>query len=366
MPKRILHVIPTLDRAGAEKQLLLLATGLPRDQFDVHVCALTRGGPLAAELQTAGIPVHVVGKHWKADPICFWRLKRHIARLRPEMVHTWMFTANAYGRAAALAAGVKHLVAAERCVDLWKSGYQFALDRRLARRTQRLIANSIGVRDFYVAHGLPADRFTVIPNGVPLTQPSPIARRQLLDELDIEGDVRLIGIVGRLWPQKRVSDLIWVAELIHILRQDVHVLIIGDGPARPSVKRYRRLMHAENYVHLLGHRNDVPAILPHLDLLWLGSQYEGMPNSIMEAMAAGVPVVATNIPGPRDLVVHGQTGFLAPVGGRAAFTRYTEQILNDAELARRLGEAGRQRMREHFAVEPMVHRHAELYTQMLG
>src|SRR5207302_6932711 len=84
--KRILHIIPTLDRSGAEKQLTLLAAGLPRDQFDVHVCALTRGGPLVADLESRGIPCTVIGKRWKIDPLAYWRLQQHIARLRPALV----------------------------------------------------------------------------------------------------------------------------------------------------------------------------------------------------------------------------------------------------------------------------------------
>ena len=112
MTKRILQIIPTLDRAGAEKQLCLLAQGLPRDEFEVHVCALTRGGPLADELSAAGVPLDVIGKRWKLDPQAFWRLKNHVARIQPDLIHTWMFAANTYGYAAARACGVKNIVAA--------------------------------------------------------------------------------------------------------------------------------------------------------------------------------------------------------------------------------------------------------------
>src|SRR5256885_7496219 len=111
---RLLLIIPTLVRGGAEKQLMLLARGLPRDEFDVHVAVLTHTGPLESELRDAGIPVTVIGKRWKFDPLCYWRLRRHIAALRPEIVHTWLFAANAYGRQAPLIAGGKHILAGER------------------------------------------------------------------------------------------------------------------------------------------------------------------------------------------------------------------------------------------------------------
>ncbi|MFV2068123.1 MAG: glycosyltransferase, partial [Pirellulales bacterium] len=344
MAHRILHIIPSLDRAGAEKQLVLLASHLPRDAFDVHVCALTRGGPREAELVEQGIPVEVIGKRWKVDPLTAWRLGAHIRHIAPDLVQTWLFVANAYGRAAARWVGVPHLVAGERCVDPWKTLIQLAIDRRLAQHTARIVVNSPGVREFYVGKGIPPDKFTVIPGGVARPQPSSLSRSELLTSLRIEPDVQLIGVVGRLWPQKRVKDLIWAADLCHLVRDKVRLLIIGDGPQRRQLERFTMLIKSEKYVRFLGERSDVQQILPHLDVVWLGSGYEGLPNSVMEAMAAGVPVVATDIPGCRDLVVPGETGFLVPIGDRAGRARATIDILEDPQLAGRMGDAARERV----------------------
>ena len=133
MTKRILQIIPSLDRAGAEKQMGLLARGLPGDEFEVHVCALTRGGPLAGELTSAGVEVEVIGKRWRFDPQAYWRLKQHVARLRPDLIHTWMMAANVYGYAAARACGVGRVVTSQRCVDPWKGGVDLAIERYVAR-----------------------------------------------------------------------------------------------------------------------------------------------------------------------------------------------------------------------------------------
>jgi len=363
---RILHIIPSLDRSGAEKQLVLLAGGLARDEFDVHVCALTRGGPREAELADRNVPATVIGKRWKVDPAAYVRLKRLIRRLRPTIVHTWMFAANAYGRAAALSESVPHLVASERCVDPWKRWHQLTIDRRLARRTDALLANSTGVRDFYVAKGLPREKFHVIPNAVERPPASDVTREELLAELKLPPDARLIGGIGRLWPQKRWKDVIWATDLLKVIRDDAHFLIIGEGPQRARLERYRDLVRLADKVHFLGQRGDVPRIMPHFDLVWLASGYEGMPNAVMEAMAAGVPVVASDIPGTRDLVVHRQTGYLVPVGDRAAFSRFAQKILEDPQHGRQLGSAGRQRVETEFTVNKMVERHAALYREILG
>ncbi len=364
---RLLLIIPTLVRGGAEKQLTLLACGLPRGAMDVHVAVLTHTGPLESDLRRAGVPLTMIDKRWKIDPGAYWRLRKLIKSLKPDIVHTWLFAANAYGRLAAIAAGVKHIVAGERCVDPWKGPIQLSIDRVLARRTERIVTNSSGVKEFYVAHGLPAAKFTIIPNGIGPFQPAECASRvELLRELALPEDARLIGAIGRLWPQKRLKDLIWAADLLKSARDDSHLLIIGDGPQRWRLERYRDQNLVADRVHLLGGRNDVPRILPHIDCLWLASEYEGQSNAIMEAMAAGVPVVATDIPGNRDLVVPGQTGYLVPVGDRAAFARHTHELLNDVALARRLGDAGRGRMLAEFSIERMVERHLQLYRELVA
>jgi glycosyltransferase involved in cell wall biosynthesis len=363
---RILHIIPTFDRAGAEKQLLVLAAGLPRGEFDVHVCALTRGGPLLAEFQAAGIPATVIGKRMKADPVTFTRLVRHIRQLQPDIVHTWVFAAGSYGRAAARLAGVKHLVAGEYCVDRWKSTWQWTTDLILKCYTERYVANSPAIRDYCAEHGLPADRFVVIPNGVAPAQPSNVTRAELLHELQCPQDARLIGVVGRLWPQKRVKDLIWAADLLRVLHNNLRLLVIGDGPERATLERFARLASDLDHIRFLGHRDDVWRIMPHLDVFWNGSGYEGQPNAVMEAMAAGIPVIASDIPGNRELIIHGESGLLVPIAGRAARARSTDQIFTDPALAARVGAAGQRRMLEHFSIEQNIERHAQMYREMLG
>ena len=125
---RILQIIPTLVRGGAEKQLALLAAGLPRDRFEVHVCVLTHSGPLEENLRAADIPLSFINKRWKIDPFAYWRLRSEIKRLQPDIVQTWLFAANAYGRQAAISTNVKHILASERCVDPWKGAVQLSIE----------------------------------------------------------------------------------------------------------------------------------------------------------------------------------------------------------------------------------------------
>ena len=366
MGRRILQIIPTLCQGGAEKQMAMLATGLNPDEYDVHVCALTSAGHYVDPLREHGIPVHVIGKSWKVDPGAYWRLKRYIQRLQPDIVHTWIFAANCYGRYAASSCGVKGIVAGERCIDRWKLPYQFAIDRHLAHRSGALVVPCEGVRRFYVRHGLPEEKFHVIPNGVSPTSVAPAStREEILSELKLPSDARLIGAVGRLWPQKRWKDAIWAAELLSVLREDAHLLIIGDGPLRWRLEKFAAQVHLDGKIHFLGHREDVLQLMPHFDCLWLSSGYEGLPNSIMEAMAAGIPAVATDISGNRDLIVNDETGFLVTLGDRAAFARQTLKLLEDESLRLEMGKSAKRRVAVYFSASEMIRHYDELFQLLM-
>jgi len=361
---RVLLVIPTLDQGGAEKQLSLLACGLPSTEFDVHVCALTRGGHYERMLTENEVNTHIIGKRWKFDPWAYFKLRKQIRTIRPDIVHTWIFAANSFGRWAAWKEKVPVILGGERCVDPWKSWWHFAIDRRLAKKSQRIITNSSGVRDFYVEHGIAADKFAIIANGIDPPPTRTSSREEILQELGLPAKARLIGAVGRLWPQKRHKDLVWGVELLTSVRDDAHLLIIGDGPQRWRLERYVFQLKLQHRIHFLGHRDDVPQLMPHFDCLWLASDYEGQSNAIMEAMSLGKPVVATNIPGNRDLVVDGETGYLVAQGDRAGFAQKTLRLLEDPNLAQQLGENALRRIRQHFTVEQMVNRHAQLYREL--
>ena len=369
MTVRVLNVIPTLDRCGAEKQLTLLTRGLvtgpDADEFEIHVCVLTRDGPLRADLEEVGVSPHIVGKRFKIDPVAWFRLKHHIKHLRPDIVHTWIFAADAYGRSAGGAAGVRRFVTGLRCADPWKGWKERLVDHWLAKKTSAFVANSKGVRDFYLEYGLPEEKLRIIPNGVSPAPESSVSREELLASLELPKESMLIGLVARLWPQKRIKDAIWAADLLKVVRDDVHLLIIGDGPHRRRLRQYRDQAEIVDKVHFLGERHDVADLMPHFDVVWSTSAYEGLSNVIMEAMAAGRPVVATDIPGTNELITHGETGMLFPIGDRAALAGCTKALLEQPEAAQRLGEAARERILDEYGIDKMVARYADVYRTVM-
>jgi glycosyltransferase involved in cell wall biosynthesis len=352
-----------MDRGGAEKQVVLLATHLPAEEFEVRVYLLTHDGPRSADLRAAGIPTIVIGKRWKADPTALLRLRNELREFRPDVVHTWLFAANSFGRVASLWAGVPRIIASERSVDPWKGTYHGVIDRWLAKRSECITTNSTGVRDFYSSRGIDPGLFRIIPNGIEPRTTVSVSRAEIFSRLEVEPDRKLLIAVGRLWHQKRYRDLIWAGELLATVRNDTTLVIVGDGPLRGELPRFRDSVSTPRHVRFVGIRDDVPELLAAADLFWIGSEYEGQSNALIEAMQAGVPVVASDIPGNRDFVTHDVTGRLVSVGDSAGFARQSRDLLDHPETARRLAHAAQNRIATEFTVEAMVQAHARLYRQ---
>lgn len=363
---RVLLVIPTLDASGAEKQFALLASRLPRDRFEPHVVALTRSGPYERPIRDAGVPITILGKRFKADPVAWSRLRRVVRRLRPDVMHTWLFAANAYGRLAASGDEAPAVIVSERCVDSWKSGWQLWLDRQLVRRTAALVGNSESVAEFYRQQGIPADKIVTIPNGIDVPAIDRAQRASVLAELGLPTDARIVASIGRLARQKRVDVLVWGMQLLRQLSPNVFHLIIGDGPERLRLERLAEHFTCHGVTRFLGHRNDVARLMSCIDVMWLASDFEGQSNSIMEAMAAGLPVIASDIPPNRELITNGENGYLVRPGDSVAFAQYADRLLADPDLANRLGEAARKRIINHHSVEAMVHAYTELYESVVA
>lgn len=361
---RIELLIPTLVRSGAEKQLTLLACGLPKDQFDIRVTCLTSGGAYEDDLRRAGIPVTILGKRFQFDPLSWWRLRKHLKARNPDILHTWLFAANSYGRLA-LPQGHIKVIVSERCVDSWKS-WQLWFDRQLVERTDLLVGNSQAVVDFYRPLGYPDSKLCVIPNGVEIPPLPAQSRAEFLAELNLPPDARIAMFVGRLAPQKRVPDLLWAMQLLRQADSRSYLVIVGDGPLRTSLEDHAREVEVNTHVRFAGHRADAASLLHYADAVWLASEFEGMSNSLMEAMACGRPIVASAISPNQELIRHGEHGYLVNLGDSAGYSQYTFKLWNEPETARSLGESARSRIENELSVERMVQSYADLYQRVAG
>lgn len=361
---KVLQLIPTLDRSGAEKQMVLLAKGLPRDRFQVEVATLTQLGPLEADLTAAGIPIWTISKRFKFDPFAVHRLVRLLKSGKFDIVHTWIFAANTYGRVACRIAGIPIVVVAEMAVDLWKGRLETTIDRWLAAWCDRLVGNSNAVVEFYQRQGVPTDRLAMIYSGTQDDEPPAVGAAEVRAEFGFDSTAPLVLFAGRLAEQKRVADLLKALDLLQHVQPDARTLIAGTGPLLEQLVKMAHTYRLDERVRFLGHRNDVPRLLAVADVLVLASAYEGLPNVVLEAMRFRKPVVATAAPGTTEAVINGQTGILVPIGNVKLLARAIRDVLRDRGLAKRLGNAGRSYVEARFRVNTMVARYADLYESL--
>jgi glycosyltransferase involved in cell wall biosynthesis len=372
---KIAQIVPTLDRSGAEKQVLLLCRELAKRGHEVEVGVLTRLGPLEGEFRSSGIPVAVIGKPLKADPFALRRLSRWMKGNRFDVVQSWLFAANAYSRAAArLAFGGRDpqrpvIVATEMAVDLWKSPWHFRVDRLVQGWCDTVVGNSQAVVDFYRDKvGIEASRLSMIHSGIDPGEAGPIdenARRAARKTLGLADDAGpVLFFAGRLAEQKRVEDLLKAADILQHLYPNIRLLIAGEGPLRASLTEFARGVDLGEKAKFLGLRDDMDTLYAAADIVVLPSSYEGLPNVVMEAQLRAIPVVASAAPGTIELVEHDATGLLFPVGDSTGLARQIERVVSDEALARRLGAAGRTMIAEKFTTGIMTDRFESLYREL--
>ena len=377
-PAKVLHVIASMQLGGAERQLALLLRGLDRRSFQPVLACTTSGGPLLREVEADGVPVRVLGKRAPVDPLFLCRLVRFIRRERPDLVHTWMFTSNTWGRLAAVLARAPGIVASERCVDLWKNPVHVGLDRLLARRSKRILANSEAVARFLVERErLPAAQIRVIRNGLDprdaerLRPRAPAEAAALRRGLGIPPGVPVVGDVSRFDPKNGLLCWVHVIERLAARHPDLVAVLAGGAVSRVE-RRYARLLDDAIQRHglggrirLLGTRRDLENVLPALDLFLHTSTMEGFPNVVMEAMTAGLPIVATRAGGTPELVADGETGCLAAVGDVPGLADRASALLADPGLRTRMGQAGAARVRRLCDARRMVQEVESLYGEVL-
>jgi sugar transferase (PEP-CTERM/EpsH1 system associated) len=359
---KTVHLITELDTGGAQKALARLLARLDRQRFNLAVACLYNGDKaVAQEIRAHGIPVTDLGMtaKWRWDAM--WRLYRLLRRERPTILHTWLFHANLPGRILGWLAGVPIIICSERTMAM-ESKWRYRLNRWTVGLVDRVTAVSDNVRDFCISHiGLPAEKLIVIYNGIELPEKPLASRQEARAELDLPLDASVIGAVGRLDPVKGVNFLVQALSQV----DGAHLAVIGDGTERAALEALADSLGVADRVHWAGHRRDVPRLLPAFDLFIQPSVHEGLPNTVLEAMAAGLPVVATAVGGTPEVVLDGIIGLLVPPRDPQALAEAITRLLGVPDLRRKMGRAGRERVERHFSIEETVRQTEALYETLL-
>jgi glycosyltransferase involved in cell wall biosynthesis len=365
---RVLYLIGGLDPGGAERQLLYLAEGVAR-VADVTVVSLSTSaiGLLPQFQRIPGVTTLMCAKHRKIDLTLIPRLIRLLRRERPMILHTVLRTANYWGRVAGIMARIPIVIAGERNVEVERGRVSNCLDGLLARVTDRIIVNASAIRDHLIrVEGVDPRTIDVVSNGVEVPSRSGSSDTvRLRQQLGIDDDAPLVAFVGRLTRQKNPARFLTMADAVRRHGLRCHFLLIGNGPLRPALEAQARALDLHGLTRFLGQRDDVGRILESVDLLVQTSDWEGMPNVVLEASAAGVPVVATDVGGVREIIAEAVTGHVVPASDVSLLVDRVVQLLGDAGRRHEYGERARRLVQDRFSLEAMVTRTLEIYNALL-
>jgi glycosyltransferase involved in cell wall biosynthesis len=374
---RVCHIITLLELGGAQQNTLHTVANLDRERFEPILVA-GRGGLLDSE--TAEIPglrtFHIPELVREVDPLrdaaALFRLISLLREIRPGIVHTHSSKAGILGRWAAFLAGVPvilHTIHGYGIAPGQGRGWRWlfrSLESSTSTVTTRFLAVSRANLEEGIASGLfHRDRAVLVRSGVDLAAfRNGASPGDLRSTLGIPPGAPLAGMVACLKPQKAPLDWVGVAQRVAPRVPQAHFLLVGDGELRPRVEEAILRAGLAGRFHLLGWRRDIPSVMKNLSVLVLTSLWEGLPRVVPEAMAAGVPVVATRVDGTPEVVRDGETGYLADPHDLETLAERVAALLSDPALGRRMGEKARAGVAE-FDIDEMVRKQESLYQQLM-
>jgi glycosyltransferase involved in cell wall biosynthesis len=370
-PITVLHFMPTTGIGGPDRQMLGHVAAIDRGRFDIIVFALSddhSACPLVERARALGVEAF-----WRPNrgPLDWGALREVEALIRSRRVALLCAHGDKphlLGLIAARRLGVPILA----LVRGWTGAtarvkiYDW-LDRRLLRRMDAVMAVSEAGRLGVVRLGLPPERLAVVQNAVDLRGLQQETGPSVRTELGLSAEEPVVVSVGRLSPEKAHADLIEATRVMYHRGTRAHLALIGDGPERERLEQFAGAAGLGDRVHFMGQRSKVAPLLQGADVFALPSLTEGLPNAVLEAMAIGLPVVATSVGGVPELVLDGVTGLLVPASEPLALAEALTRMLgwSDADR-RRMGAAGRERVERHFSFEGQARRLEALYADVVG
>jgi L-malate glycosyltransferase len=366
---RILHLITSFEIGGTERQAVELLKRIDRDRFDIRLAVLRNEGPFYREIEDLfpSVPEFPLTSFYNRNALKqLLRLRKLLISEKIYLVHAHDFYSSLLGIAAARLTGVK-VIACQRHLKLSDRRVHHVGTSVIHRFADRLLVNSDAIRGRIINQRIAHPRkITVIRNGVASgAAPRAEARSVIRRELAIDDNVVLVGMVARLDPIKGHRFFIEAASEVLRGHPDTHFVLIGDGPLRSEIGERLEKAQLSDRVHLLGDRSDAARLISGLDLLVLSSLHEGLPNAVLEAMAAGVPVVATAVGGTKELITDGETGFLAPPADSGALARQINLALMNRGIRSQVAAAARKRIEAEYGMERMVNSVERLYDELL-
>jgi glycosyltransferase involved in cell wall biosynthesis len=356
---------------GAEQLVLMTAPRLQREGFEVTVACLKGWGPVGDELEARGVRGVALGARRPFDPRVAGRLLSILRRDRIQILHAHLFLANVAARLLGRMAGVPVVITSHHDTDLWMGPHHRLLESLTAPLSDAVVACSEAVRHWArERYGLRPGLVRTLHNATEIPAPGPddaAARARVRRELGAADADLLVGAVGRLdEPKKGIPIFLAAARLLAREFPRVRFAVVGEGPSRQALEARAAREGVSHRTVFAGERRDIHRVMRAFDLFVQPSLWEGFGVTLLEAMAAGTPIVATRVGGVPEVVLHGETGILVPPGDPEALAAAAAGLLRDRDRAAALARAGRGRVESEFRIDRLVAETAALYRELLG
>lgn len=366
--KRVLHIIDSLHLGGAQEVVLNLAT-CGSSRFRHEVATMHGRGIYWNRLTRAGVKVHSLSPH-KFLPAYLASIPWRILADKPDILHCHLIPSNIIAKPLGALLGVPVIINHDHTNDPHRIDNKIllALDKSTNRFAHHIIAVAAACRDFLTTHeSIPLEKISLVPNAIDLRRFSPgeASRDDARAQLGLPAGSRIVAGVGRLNPQKNFALFLDIAAQLAPRFPDLHFLLAGDGPEEQMLREKASALGIANRVTFSGYVGDTRLVYLAADVLLMPSRYEGLPMTLLEAMAMGLPVVASKLDGIAEVISDGAEGFLSPSDDAALFVERTTALLADAELSSRISQNARAKIEAHFSVERMTSAVEDIYDRFL-
>jgi glycosyltransferase involved in cell wall biosynthesis len=366
---RLLKVLTNFHIGGTERQVANLSQRIDACRFDLHLGCLRYSGQLLEELKSLDIPLPEFRIGSFHSPRTLWqgmRFTRYVWENRIQIVHSYGFYSNMFVVPAARLAGTAIVIASIRDTGDVLTPAQRRAQRIVCKAADCVLVNADAIREKLVEEGYDPGKIVVIRNGIILSRfDKKRGSAHLREELGLPLAAPLVIVSSRLNRMKGIEYFLDAAVILAARFPEVHFLIVGDGDSRKELENYANRLGLRHRVVFTGFRSDVPDVLSEAAVSVLPSLSEGLSNSLLESMAAGVPVVATRVGGNPEVVEHEVSGLLVPPRDSAALADATGRLLEDENMAASFGQACRRRVTELFSMERSVRETEHLYQRLM-
>jgi glycosyltransferase involved in cell wall biosynthesis len=354
---KIIYVIDGLIIGGAQVFLVDLIELLNKNLFDIKVVTIIEKGILAEELEKIGIEVVHLQKKGRLGLWLVLQLIKFLRREKPDIVHTHLFGGDTWGRTAAILARVPVIISTEHNTNLDEGWTKRKVKKFFSFFTKKIVAVSEAVRNYSVAvDHIKAKKITVIPNGIDISQFADITEKKF-------SNPPVIGVIGRLEPQKGHEYLF---EALNLIKAIPWVLwVVGDGSLKNELERLAKDLSLRERIIFLGARKNIPEILSQVDIFVMPSLWEGLGLALLEAAAAGKPVVASRVGGVPEIIENGKTGILVEAKNVKSLADGLEHVLLGENEAAEMGQRARAAVAEKFSAGKMIGLYEKLYKNIL-